>query len=61
MDVEGPNGLALAGRTLYIANGEGDSHSSGPRPGTLVPNPNGPSSPLYATILQVTFSNDIDS
>jgi DNA-binding beta-propeller fold protein YncE len=57
---DGPNGLALDGRTLYIAIGEGDGHISGPRPGSLVPNPNGPSSPIFSTILQVTFNNDID-
>ena len=56
----GQNGLALAGRVLYIANGEGDAHVNGPRQGTIVPNPAGPSSPMLATILQVTFSNDLD-
>jgi hypothetical protein len=59
-DPDGPNGLAASGRTLYIANGEGDSHVSGPSQGTIVPNPAGPSSPLFASILKVTFSNDID-
>lgn len=28
--IDGPNGLALTGRTLYIANGEGDTHRNGP-------------------------------
>jgi len=59
-DPDGPNGLALSGRTLYIANGEGDTHVNGPRPGSILPNPAAPSSPLYASILQATFSNDLD-
>ena len=58
--VDGPNGLALSGRTLYIANGEGDSFRNGPTAGTIVPNPDGPSSPMYSTILKVTFSGDVD-
>lgn len=59
-DPDGTNGLALIGRTLYVDNGEGDSFVNGPSPGTIVANPKGPSSPLFASILQVTFTNDID-
>jgi len=58
---DGPNGLALAGQTLYIANGEGDAFVNGPQQGTLLPNPAGLSSPIFASVLQVTFSSDIGS
>lgn len=56
--LDGPNGLALSGRVLYVANGEGDSHVAGPTPGTIVPNPAGKSSPIFSSILKVTFSAD---
>lgn len=59
-DEDGPDGLALSGRTLYIAIGEGDTFQKGPRPRTFLHNANGPSSPLFDSILKVTFSNDID-
>jgi len=59
-DADGPNGLALQGRTLYIEIGEGDTHVNGPQQGQIVPNPNGPSSPLFDTIVSVSFSNDPD-
>ena len=57
---DGTNGLALSGRTLYVDNGEGDSYVNGTAAGTILPNPKGPSSPLFASILQVTFTNDVD-
>ncbi len=60
-DVDGPNGLAVLGQTLYIANGEGDTFVNGPTTGTILPNPDGPSSPIMASILQVTFSKPIGS
>lgn len=60
MEADGPNGLALSNRTLYIANGEGDSFRNGPTQGTAIPNPEGPSSPLFASVLKVTFTTDID-
>src|SRR6185437_6863780 len=44
----------------YIANGEGDSFRNGPTQGTEVPNPQSPSSPLFASVLKVTFSADLD-
>lgn len=56
--LDGPNGLALSGHTLYIANAEGDAHVSGPTPGTTVPNPAGCSSPIFSSILKVVFSAD---
>jgi hypothetical protein len=57
---DGPNGLALADRTLYVANGEGDTLRNGSVPRSTVPNPAGPSSPIFSTILKVEFSVDID-
>ena len=57
-EIDGPNGLAVVGRTLYIANGEGDTHINGPTTGSILPNPKGPSSPLFCTILRVTFSEE---
>lgn len=58
MSVDGPNGLALNGNVLYVAIGEGDSFRNGPNPGTILPNPAGPSSPIFSTILQISFSSD---
>jgi hypothetical protein len=59
-DIDGPNGLALDGRMLYVAIGEGDGHVNGPAQGTLLPNPKGPSSPLFATVLAFQLSDDVD-
>ncbi|MDX6612328.1 MAG: hypothetical protein QOD75_1514 [Blastocatellia bacterium] len=55
----GPGGLYLQGRTLYIANGEGDSTVAGPIPGTELPNPN-PSSPIFSSILALHFSAEAE-
>jgi len=51
----GPSGLAMRGRTLFIAIGVGDAALLGPLPGTEVPNPN-PSSPILSSVLEVHFS-----
>jgi hypothetical protein len=59
---DGPNGLALSGSSLlYIGIGEGDTHVSGPTPNTIIPNPSGPSSPIFDTVLSVTFSAPISN
>ncbi|MDQ6861374.1 MAG: ScyD/ScyE family protein [Verrucomicrobiota bacterium] len=55
-DPSGPNGVFMRGRSLYVAIGVGDVGVSGPFPGTTVPNPNGPSSQLFSSILLVQFS-----
>ena len=55
----GPSGLALRGRTLFITIGEGDAIQFG-EGGALLPNPNGPSSPILSSVLAVRFSQDID-
>jgi hypothetical protein len=58
----GPAGLLLRGRTLLVAIGVGDvgvmgRNASGvPVPGSAQVNPNGPSSPLFSSVLAIHFS-----
>lgn len=52
----GPSGLFIRGRTLYVAMGVGDVGRAGPVPGTTIPNPAGPSSPLFSSVLAIQFS-----
>lgn len=52
----GPAGLVMRGRTLYLAIGTGNVGIAGPRPGTTLVNPNGPSSPLFSSILMIHLS-----
>jgi hypothetical protein len=52
--------MALNGRTLYFALGAGDSERRG-QPPTSIHNPAGPSSPLFASILEVRFASDVDT
>jgi hypothetical protein len=52
----GPAGLFMRGRTLYVAIGVGDVGRAGPLPGTTIPNPAGPSSPLFSSVLAIQFS-----
>ena len=59
-DADGPNGLLLDGNTLYIAVGEGDLYANGATPGTTIVNAYGISSPIFDTLLQVTFSQSVD-
>ena len=58
-DPSGPSGLAMRGRTLYVAIGLGDAVFSGPLPNSFVPNPN-PSSPIFASVLAVHFSASVE-
>ena len=60
-EADGPNGAVTRDGIVYIAIGEGDGFRAGPRPGTLVANPAGPSSPLFSSILRVRFSRDAGS
>jgi len=55
----GPSGLAMRGRTLYIAIGSGNSTLPGPFPGVELPNPN-VSSPLFSSVLEVHFSAHVE-
>jgi len=49
----GPAGLFMRGRTLYVAIGVGDVGRAGPFPGTVIPNPNPISSPIFSSILAI--------
>ena len=66
-DPSGPAGLFMRGRTLYVAIGLGDvvvgviNPITGlPIPGVGVPNPNGPSSPLFSSVLAVHLSARVE-
>ena len=53
-DASGPNSLAMVGRTIYVAMGQGNTVIPGPG-GSTVPNPN-VSSPLFSSILAIHLS-----
>ncbi|MCK9539823.1 ScyD/ScyE family protein [Dokdonella sp.] len=54
-DPSGPAGLLMRGRVLFLAMGTGNSGIMGPRPGTTLANPAGPSSPIFASVLAMYF------
>ncbi len=56
-DPAGPAGLFLRGSTLYVAISIGDAVRLGPTAGTLVPNPNGTSSPIFSSVLAIQFGD----
>jgi hypothetical protein len=56
----GPAGLAMRGRTVYVAIGVGDVGRPGPLQGTTVPNPSPVSSPLFSSVLAVRFSARVE-
>ncbi len=53
-DASGPNSLAMRGRTIYVAIGQGDTVILGPA-GSTIPNPN-VSSPLFSSVLAIHLS-----
>jgi hypothetical protein len=55
-DPSGPNGLVVNGRHLFLLMGAGDVGIMGPRPGTTLVNPNGPSSPIFSSVLHIYFT-----
>ena len=55
-DPSGPTGFVMRGRILYLLIGTGDVGIMGPRPGTTLENPNGPSSPIFSSILAIHIS-----
>jgi hypothetical protein len=57
----GPDGLALKGSTLYVTIGGGDRSVAGPVPGSEMPNPNGPSSPIFSSVLSLHPSESFDT
>lgn len=58
--VLGPAGMVLDGRTLYVGILEGNLLVPGPSMGTVAPNPGGPGSPIFSSILRVRLSADVD-
>ena len=54
-DPSGPSGLLLRGPVLMLAMGTGDTGIMGPRPGTTLANPNGPSSPIFSSVLMMSY------
>jgi hypothetical protein len=60
LEPSGPAGVFLRGRTLYVAIGVGDVGIAGPVPRSVLPNPNGPSSPIFSSILAVHFSAHVE-
>ncbi|PWU07498.1 MAG: hypothetical protein C5B51_09920 [Terriglobia bacterium] len=54
----GPTGTLYRDRVLYVLIGEGDVLVNGSAPGTEVSNPAGPASPIFSSLLSVTFSAD---
>lgn len=56
----GPTAMALREQSLYISMGSGDSERRGQIPGTSIHNPEGTSSPIFASILHVRFDADVD-
>ena len=60
LEPSGPGGVFLRGRTLYVTIGVGDVGIAGPLPGSVLPNPNGPSSPIFSSVLAVHFSAHVE-
>jgi hypothetical protein len=59
-DPSGVEGLVVRGDTLFIVIGVGDVARPGPRPGTEVPNPEGPSSPILSSVIKARFNAPVD-
>jgi hypothetical protein len=59
-DPNGPSGLFMRGRTLYLAIGVGDVGRAGPFPGTTIPNPAPISSPIFSSVLAIHFSANFE-
>jgi hypothetical protein len=57
--ISGPSGLAVQGRTVYVAIGAGDGVLAGPAPGSEKANPN-PSSPLFSSLLAVRVPANVE-
>lgn len=57
--ISGPSGLAVQGRTVYVAIGAGNGVQPGPAPGTEKANPNS-ASPLLSSLLAVRVPANIE-
>jgi hypothetical protein len=57
----GPAAIALRDRTLYLSIGAGDSERTGAAPGTSTLNPRSASSPIFSSLLEIRFSDDVDA
>jgi hypothetical protein len=57
--ISGPSGLAVRGRTIYLAIGGGDATVAAPAQGTEKPNPN-PSSPIFSSLLALHVPADVE-
>jgi hypothetical protein len=57
--ISGPSGLAVQGRTVYVAIGAGDAVQPGPAPGTEKANPT-PASPLLSSLLAVRVPANVE-
>lgn len=57
--ISGPSGLAVQGRTVYVAIGSGNAVQAGPAPGSEKANPN-PASPLLSSLLAVRVPANIE-
>lgn len=57
----GPAAMALRERTLYLTIGPGDAERAGTAPGTSILNPQGASSPIFSSLLEIRFSADVDT
>jgi hypothetical protein len=57
----GPTAMALRDRTLYLAVGAGDIERRGEQPGTSQHNAAGISSPIFTSVLEFRFSQEIDT
>ena len=60
LEPSGPAGVFMRGRTVYVAIGVGDVAIAGPIPGTSLPNPNPPSSPIFSSILAIHLSAHVE-
>lgn len=57
----GPSSIYLQGSTLYVTIGSGDETIAGPVPSSELPNPAGPTSPIFSSVLSMRPSRSLDT